>query len=247
MHSTLLSRLLLVTIIISVTCPLATIPAFAQTAAPALVTVKATESLIDPPEWALLERQLIDTMNHAAPVVLKRYTNPDGSMMWPTQPNFRSIDALDDVYESIHNWPLLYLVGGDDQILRIAQEKFDTMTANMAKYDTGKGYPMVVKEYQPAYDWFHQGEGNMLFYLLCMANPKDPKTIERAQRFAGFFMNEDPDAQNYDPALKIIKCAHNGSKGPGFGNFDGSPIWTLPGYGLPFWDVPGCATVADLK
>jgi hypothetical protein len=34
------------------------------------------------------------------------------------------------------------------------------------------------------------------------------------KRFAGMYMNEDPDAPNYDPVHKIIKSIWNGSKGP---------------------------------
>ncbi len=218
----------------------------AAAAAP-FVTIEAPAPLDNPPPWALLERDLIAAMNRAAPAVLERYTNPDGTLLWPTTPDFQSVDALDDAYESVHNWPLLYLLGGDETLLRLAHEQFDDITARMALHGTGQGYPMVVKEYQPAYDWFHQGEGNMLFYLLSLADPENQKTVERARRFAGFFMNEDPEAPNYDPERKIIRCAHNGSKGPGFWNFDGGPIWTLPGYGLPFYDVPGLETVADLE
>ena len=40
------------------------------------------------------------------------------------------------------------------------------------------------------------------------------RTLARARRFAGFYLNEDPDAPNYDPKLKIIKSLFNGSKGP---------------------------------
>jgi hypothetical protein len=34
------------------------------------------------------------------------------------------------------------------------------------------------------------------------------------KRFAGLYMNEDPEAPNYDPEHKIIKSIWNGSKGP---------------------------------
>ena len=49
-----------------------------------------------------------------------------------------------------------------------------------------------------------------------------------------------PDVANYDPEHKIIQCARNGSKGPAFWTFTGSPYWPWPGYNLPFYDVPGC-------
>ena len=196
----------------------------------------------NPPEWALLQRQLIEKINRTAPQVLKKYTRSDGTLLWPTNPDFASIDGLDDAYESFHNWPLFYMLGGDAQFLTDAHTQFDGITKDMARYNTGHGYPMVVKEYQPSYDWFHQGEGNYLFYMLCMADPSHPNSIARAKRFAGFFMGEDPDAQNFDPQHKIIKCARNGSRGPAFWTFTDGPYWPWDGYNMPFYDVPGCTS-----
>ena len=205
-------------------------------------TIEARTQLQTPPTWALLERQLIDKMNAAGPEVLQKYTRPDGTLLWPTNPDFQSIDGLDDAYESFHNWPLFYMLGGDTQFLVDADTEFDVITNDMARYGSGHGYPMVVKEYQPGYDWFHQSEGNYLFYMLCMADPSNAKHVERAKRFAGFFMNEDPDALNYDPQHKIIKCAMNGSKGAAFWAFAGHPFWPWDGYNMPFYDIPGCTS-----
>ena len=201
--------------------------------------IEARTPINTPPKWAVLERQLIDKMNAAGPQILEKYTRSDGTLFWPTHPDFQSIDGLDDAYESFHNWPLFYMLGGDAQFLADADTEFDVITNDMARYGTGHGYPMVVKEYQPGYDWFHQGEGNYLFYVLCMADPSNPKHIERAKRFAGFFMNEDLDVQNYDARHKIIKCAMNGSKGPAFWAFTGHPYFPWDGYNMPFYDIPG--------
>ena len=205
-------------------------------------TIEAQTQLQTPPTWAVLERELIEKMNAAGSQILERYTRPDGTLFWPTRPDFQSIDGLDDAYESFHNWPLFYMLGGDRQFLVDADTEFDVITNDMARYGSGHGYPMVVEEYQPGYDWFHQGEGNYLFYMLCMADPSNAKNIERAKRFAGFFMNEDPEAQNYDKEHKIIKCAMNGSKGPAFWAFAGGPYWPWDGYNMPFYDIPGCTS-----
>ncbi|MFP4026681.1 MAG: hypothetical protein ACLFWL_02710 [Candidatus Brocadiia bacterium] len=210
-------------------------------------TLQATVPVGNPPEWALLERQLIDAMSHAVEPLLEKYVREDGTILWPTREDFKSIDGLDDAYESFHNWPLFYLAGGHEKFLRYSHKEFDAITRQFAQYGTGNGYPMIVREYQPGYDWFHQGEGNYLFYMLCLADPHNEKSIGRARKFAGFFLNEDPDALNYDPEHKIIRCAHNGSKGSAFWNFEGDRIWTAWGYGLPFYDVPGVETVDDLK
>ncbi len=205
-------------------------------------TIEAQIQLQTPPTWAVLERELIEKMDAAGPKILERYTRPDGTLFWPTHPDFQSIDGLDDAYESFHNWPLFYMLGGDARFLDDADTEFDVITNDMARYGTGHGYPMIVKEYQPGYDWFHQGEGNYLFYMLCMADPSNSKHIERAKRFAGFFMNEDQDAENYDAQHKIIKCAMNGSKGAAFWAFAGHPYWPWDGYNMPFYDIPGCTS-----
>ncbi|MXV77866.1 hypothetical protein F4X73_05580 [Candidatus Poribacteria bacterium] len=205
-------------------------------------TIEAKTNIQTPPEWAVLERELIDKINDAAPRVLKKYTRPDGTLYWPNHPEFQSFDGLDDAYESFHNWPLFYMLGGDAQFLVDAQNEFEVITIDMTNYGSGHDYPMVYKEYQPGYDWFHQSEGNYLFYMLCMADPSHALNVERAKRFAGFFMNEDPEAQNYDPEHKIIKCVMNGSKGPAFWILERESFYPPNGYNLPFIDVPGCTS-----
>ncbi len=97
------------------------------------------------------------------------------------------------------------------------------------------------------------------FYLLCMADPTHTVNAERARRFAGFFMNEGLEPMrppNYDPEHKILRSAHNGSKGaretiwgayggPGFVNGG------MARYGLPYEDVEGVdgriSTIHDLE
>ena len=209
-------------------------------------TIEAKTNIQTPPEWAVLERELIDKINDAAPKVLKKYTRPDGTLYWPNHPEFQSFDGLDDAYESFHNWPLFYMLGGDAQFLVDAQNEFEVITKDMTNYGSGHDYPMVYKEYQPGYDWFHQSEGNYLFYMLCMADPSHALNVERAKRFAGFFMNEDPEAQNYDPEHKIIKCVMNGSKGPAFWILERESFYPPNGYNLPFIDVPGCTSREEI-
>ena len=205
-------------------------------------TIEAQTRVQTPPEWAVLERELIDKINDAAPKVLKKYTRPDGTLFWPNHPEFQSFDGLDDSYESFHNWPLFYMLGGDAQFLVDAQHEFEAITKDMTRFGSGHDYPMVYKEYQPGYDWFHQSEGNYLFYMLCMADPTHETNLDRAKRFAGFFMNEDPEALNYDPEHKIIKCVMNGSKGPAFWILERESFYPPNGYNLPFIDVPGCTS-----
>lgn len=211
--------------------------------------ITATEPIHMPPLWAILERKLFDLMNEAYLPVMEKYVREDGSVLWPVKDDHTGVDALDDAYESFHNWPLFYLLGGDDVYLELSHKEFEAITRQFSRYETGFGHPMAVKEYEQGYDWFHQGEGYLFFYYLCLADPEHSKNGERARRFAGFYLNEDPDAQNYDEALKLIKCAHNGSKGPAHRNFTG--YWPYEEwkafYGLPYQDVPGCKTIEDIR
>ena len=214
-------------------------------------TITANIPFIEPPEWAVLERSLIDLMNGAVDPVMEKYVRDDGSVLWPTTEEFSSIDGLDDAYESFFNWPVFYILGGDDHILELSHKTYDGITAQFSRYDSGHGHPMVFKEYEQGYDWMHQGEGYVFFYSLCLADPHNAKSGERARRYAGFYLNEDPDALNYDPEKKIILCPHNGSKGPAYRNFEGRPyhyphsFWKS--YPLPFLDLEGIDTVDDLQ
>jgi hypothetical protein len=73
---------------------------------------------------------------------------------------------------------------------------------------------MFYKEFHTMFDWMHLGEELTVFNVMGLANPEDPAYERRVRRFAGFYMNEDPQAPNYDPQHKIIKSLFNGSRGP---------------------------------
>ncbi len=202
------------------------------------------------PVWAILERRLIDLMNSSVDLLLHKYIRPNGEILWPTTENYTSIDGLDDAYESFHNWPLFYLLGGADRFLSLSHKEYDAVTRQFTRYDSGYGHPMVVDEYEQGYDWMHQGEGYLFFYLLNLADPGNEQTRVRAVRYANYYAGMDPDVPNYDPDNKVFRCCYMGSKGPAYRNFDNKP-WDYADwkqwYGLPYSDVEGCITVEDMK
>ncbi|MEM7031545.1 MAG: hypothetical protein AAF629_18430 [Chloroflexota bacterium] len=210
-----------------------------------MITIKATIPCTTPPTWAILERQLIDLMNKATQPFLDRYIRDDGELIW-REGGTQSRDGADDFYEATYNWPLFYLLGGGDHLLEQGQRIWDGITRQLARAG------MVYKEYEIGYDQFHQGESYIYFYFLCLADPTNERNLDRAKRFAGFYLNEDPEAQNYDPEYKIIRAAHNGSGGPRWGFSDADPPtynWG-PGmrvYGLPFHDFPDIQHYDDLQ
>ena len=58
-------------------------------------TIEAQTRLQTPPTWAILERQLIEKMNAAAPEVLKKYTRSDGTLLCQRIQIFRaSTDSM---------------------------------------------------------------------------------------------------------------------------------------------------------
>ncbi|MDR0730052.1 MAG: hypothetical protein LBF63_00155 [Treponema sp.] len=202
------------------------------------------------PSWAILERALIKAMNETPELVMEKYVQPNGYLKWPVDPNYTSTDALDDMYESFHNWPLFYLLGGHEKFLALSHREFDAITEQFTHYSCGHGHPIVVKEYEQGYDWMHQGEGYLFFYMLNLADPKNAKNMERSERYAGFLLNEDPEALNYDPQNKMLKCCYLGSMGPAHRNFDGAPwLWAdwKRWYGLPFNDLEGIITIDDMR
>lgn len=208
-------------------------------------TITATTPCFPPPTWAILERKLIDLMDQSTAPFLARYVNADGELIW-REGGTGSRDGADDFYESAYNWPLFYLLGGGDHLLTEGQRLWDGITRQLTRAG------MLKKEYELGYDQFHQGESYIYFYFLCLADPDNPINRDRARRFAGLYLNEDPEAPNYDPVHKIIRAAHNGSGGPRWGFSDEaepSYNWgaSMRIYGLPYHDIPGVNHYDDLQ
>jgi hypothetical protein len=174
--------------------------------------------LTAPPTWAVWERRLIEVMSESVYPFTQKYTHTDGSLIWrdADEDSYQTRDGMDDFYGSFYNWALLYLLG-DHHLLTMARG-WNGVTKQLTRIG------LVRKEYERGYDQFYQGESYFYFNFLCLADPTNPKLIERARRFAGFYLDKDPDALNYEPARRIIRALHNGSEGARWGYFDGEPI-----------------------
>ena len=223
------------------------------------------EPVDEAPAWATLQRRLFTEIADAADPIRDTYTADDGSMLWPPADDYVGMDAVDDAYESFFNWPLCYVLGGDRALFDAAYEQWETITAQFAGIPTGTGRPQIVREYQQGHDWFHQSEGNLLFYHLCMAAPDDDRLRDLATRFAGFYLNEHPSVPDiYDVDQALVRCPMNGSSGPAYHNFSREIPPAMYGahsesripwayeewkerYGLPYYDLEGIDDVADLR
>ena len=186
-----------------------------------------------PPEWALWQRQLLDRLYPAAVEFVEKYTRQDGTLIWRDQ--WPGMDGSDDGYESFYNFPLYYALGGPEEIHRLSRRLWDAVTRQFTRYG------QVYGEFDAYYDWMHHGESYTNFYFFGLADPTPGKWRERALRFAGLYLNEDPEAPNYDPVRKLIRSPITGSRGPRLVNT--AEDWVthrpvLAGYPLPYDDIP---------
>ena len=168
------------------------------------------------PPWALLERQLLRANSVAADKFAAKYVDERGYLLHT--PRWGTLDGPDDAIETFFNWTLLHALGGSDSVLHSYKkaleghyQQYKEMRTTLTKLAENGAY---YKEFITQSDWFHTGEGMRAFMFLGLSDPNDTLFRERMQRFAGMYMNEDPEAQNYDPKNKLIKSIWTGSKGP---------------------------------
>ena len=170
----------------------------------------------DPPQWALLQRALLQFQTQAFEQFYEKYFDDQGFL--ECVPRWGALDGPDDAIENLANWPIIYLLGGGDSILDMSKSAQD---GHIKQYTEAKTVEvpftqdgMYYKEFPVHSDWAHHAEGLVVFNLLGLCDPKDENHIRRAKRFAGFYMDEDPQAKNYDPDLRLIRSMFNGSRGP---------------------------------
>lgn len=193
-----------------------------------------------PPAWALSERHLIATMNAAAPRYQERYTRADGTFIWRQE--WPGMDGSDDGYESYHNWPLFYALGGAADFDSRSRFLWDAVTRQFTAYG------QVWREFDAYYDWMHHGESSLFFYYFGLSNPNVAVDRARTMRFARMYTGEDPLAPNWDAERRMMRSPINGSKGPRFEN--SWDDWSthravLAHYPPPFDDIGIEGPVAD--
>ncbi len=198
-------------------------------------TIVRSEETAPPPDWALQQRHLMACMNEAAVQFVRRYTREDGTLVWRDE--WPGMDGSDDGYESFHNFPLFYALGGSEEAHRLSRVEWDAVTRQFTEYGT------VWREFDAYYDWMHHGESSIYFYYFGLADPTVAKDRERTLRFAAMYTGDDPEAPNYDPRLKLIRSPISGSRGPRFENSAADWVTHRPilaNYPPPFDDIPGC-------
>lgn len=184
------------------------------------------------PDWALRQRHLISVMNETARTYQARYTRADGTFVW--RDRWPGMDGSDDGYESYHNWPLFYALGGAADLHERSRMLWDAVTRQFTAYG------QIHREFDGYYDWMHHGESSIYFYYFGLADPQRQPDRARALRFAHMYTGEDPEAQNWDSELRQMRSPINGSRGPRFKNSVEdweTHRWVLSDYPLPYEDL----------
>lgn len=166
--------------------------------------LRASVPCWEPPAWAVAEAALFSLLDQAWRRFSEVVAGPGGDLRFDGRMTSR--DGADDFYEAFFNWPHLYSMGGGDDLLAASGHHWRGVTGQLERLG------MLHGDYERGYDWFHQGEAQLLFYGLCLAAPEHPEWAARAARFADLYAR--PEAGNYDPARNIIRAPHTGSNGP---------------------------------
>jgi hypothetical protein len=168
------------------------------------------------PEWARLERQLLAENVPACREFAQKYYDDRGYLQCFIR--WGANDGPDDAFENFVGWPELHALGGSDELLQTFLKTWNGMIRQYSEAKTvdvpAGRHGMYVKEFSAQADWMHHGEGLRTFNKMGLSVPTLPIYQERARRFAGFYMAEDPTAPNYDPQRKLIRSMLNGSIGP---------------------------------
>ena len=168
------------------------------------------------PRWARLEREILAANLPACREFFRKYYDDRGYLQ--AYLRWGANDGPDDAFENFNRWPELHALGADDEILQLYLKGWEGMTRQYSEART-RDVPagrsgMYVKDFSAQSDWMHHGEGLQLFNRMALSAPDLPAYEERARRFAGFYMGEDPGAPNYDASRKLIRSMINGSTGP---------------------------------
>lgn len=169
-----------------------------------------------PPAWALLERELIRFETLACREFFSRYFDGRGYLRCVVR--WGGNDGPDDAIENLTDWPTLHFLGGPDFLLDLYKQGWE---GHLGQYTEAKTTEvpfardgMYYREFPVMFDWVHNGEGLAVFNLQGLSDPGDPEFQQRVRRYAGFYMDEDSQAPNYDPRHRVIRSLFNGSRGP---------------------------------
>ena len=168
----------------------------------------APSSINEIPSWAKSQQELIAALRVSVDEFIARYVRPDGTLIW--RDSWPGMDGSDDPYEAFQYLPLFYALTGDEEIYKYARKVWEGITWQWTEYG------QIYREFDGYYDWMHHGEANLYHYFFGLTKPEVLQDRTRAHRFAHMYTGDDPEAENYDKELGIIRAPMSGSRGPRF-------------------------------
>lgn len=169
-----------------------------------------------PPEWALLQRELLRASTAACQEFFARYFDQRGYLLCVER--WGGDDGPDDAIENLNDWPLLHALGAPDVVRQLYQRGWE---GHLRQYTQARTTEvpfardgMYYKEFPVMMDWLHNAEGLGVFSQQALSDPWAAQFEHRLRRFAGFYLGDDPQADNYDAQHKLIRSMFNGSRGP---------------------------------
>ena len=122
-----------------------------------------------PPAWALMEWELIRTQERACAEFFEHYFDERGYL--ECIPRWGGNDGPDDAIENLGGWPLLYILGGRDELRAMCELGWE---GHLRQYTEAKttAVPfardgMYYREFPVMFDWVHNGEGLTTFNHPC--------------------------------------------------------------------------------
>jgi hypothetical protein len=169
-----------------------------------------------PPEWALLQRRLLQNESDACAAFYDRYFDARGYFQCVER--WGADDGPDDAIENCNDWPLLHALGGADQLMTLYKRAWEGhlqqyTAAHTVETEITRG-GMYYREFPVMNDWQHTSEFLTVFDTMGLSDPRDERLRERLRRYASFYTGEDREAANYDARRHLIKSLVTGSRGP---------------------------------
>jgi hypothetical protein len=188
------------------------LPAQARGSRPQLVAAKPMAA----PAWAVMQRRLLDANAEACEAFYAKYVDDRDRLT--IFERWGANDGPDDAAEATNDWFLLHALGGSDRIATLASRFWDGhlkqfTAARTVDVPIARG-GMYYREFPVQMDWQHNAEGLTSFNVMGLSRPRDPKLLERTRRYADFYTGYDPNVQNYDVKLRMVRSVLNGSRGP---------------------------------
>ena len=154
--------------------------AFVTAAGPTLVV--ATPMLA--PEWAKLQRRILDDSVPAAKAFFAKYYDERGYFRHVVR--WGANDGPDDAFENTAGWPELHALGASDEILQLHLKSWEGMVRQFTEARTvdvpiGR-QGMFDKDFSVQSDWMHHGEALRTFNVTALSAPALPAWPQR--RFA---------------------------------------------------------------